>query len=515
MTTKKNGHRSGAAGDAAAAEKPASPVSDDPRVAEEVRRFTEGQQQRIAEDSERNPVLPSLRANPREAARTLLAHRFTKDDVPTLVYHRQTWYRYQDGLWTQLHEDDVTTLLTSNLEDCRQVDANGEVIQFATTQRNVSEVRFQVLHLVTIPSSMAAPCARNPDGSWSAVEGLGLMVCRGLLVDMMTGKTRPTLFTFIPNGAQWTFDERQTECPVWDDFIYQLFGDKNDEVALLQEWFGYVLGGDKWAQKGLIIVGPPRAGKGVIGHVLSHLLGKSMVSSPALLEIGETFGLEDAIDKRLLLISDAKLSTRKDTMAVMEKLLRVVGNDAVNVNRKNKGIVKVELGTRVMMLSNEMPQLPDSSTAINKRFMILRLTESFYGREDVKLLDKLVDELPGIALWAMEGYRRLRDRWKFLEPESSSQERDEWYRGDNPLQRFIDEWCVIDLKAEVTNPALYAAYCEWCEAEGIKRPDPKNTMKKKINMMLGDKIKIKSTTNKAGDDVKVNCGLGLKSKRQF
>ena len=33
------------------------------------------------------------------------------------------------------------------------------------------------------------------------------------------------------------------------------------------------------------------------------------------------------------------------------------------------------------MLSNEMPRLPDTSGALASRFIVLRLTESFYGKE--------------------------------------------------------------------------------------------------------------------------------------
>lgn len=505
----------GAAGDEAGAEKPASPVSDDPRTAEEVQRFTEGQQQRIAADAERHPVLPSLRTNPFGAATIVLDHYFTKDDVRLLVYYREDWYQYKNQRWVQVAKKDVESALYKRLLLCRQVDAEGEIHDFVTSKPNLDTIYFQIEKNETIPSDMAVPCVREPDGSWREVDGQGWMVCRGEIVDMLSGKSRPTLYTFVPNGADWRYDPDATEPERWHQFLAELFGDKADEITLLQEWFGYVLSGDRWAQKALLIVGPKRAGKGTIGHVLKYLLGKSMVSSPTINGIGDRFGLEDSINKRLLLVSDAKLSSKKDTMAVIAEFLRIIGNDPVMVDRKNKQAVTIEPGVRVMILSNEMPQFTDTSDAISSRFLILQLGQSFFDREDHQLLDKLTDELPGIALWAMEGYRRLRERGRFNEPESSKQAREDLYETGNPLQRFLDEWCVIDPKAYVTNPDLYAAYCEWCEAEGIKHPDPRNTMKKKINMMLGDKVKTKSTTNKAGNDVKVNCGLGLKSKQQF
>ncbi len=72
-----------------------------------------------------------------------------------------------------------------------------------------------------------------------------------------------------------------------------------------------------------------------------------------------------------------------------------------------------------MLISNELPWLTDASGALVSRLVILRFTESFYGREDQGLFDRLVAELPGILLWAMEGWRRLRERGHFVQPKTA------------------------------------------------------------------------------------------------
>ena len=370
----------GAVGDDAGDEKPEMRTAD-PHVAEEVRRFTEGQQQRITEDSERHPVLPSLRKNPSGAAEIVLEQFFSADKaikpVPVLTYWRQSWYRFCDGHWAEFSEEDMEHFLHDKLQLCRQLDSEGEVIDFPVTRQNVGELYSQVRNLVTIPSNIVAPCERRPDGSWAEFDGRGWMVCRGEAVNLRTGVRRNLLYNFIPNGADWRYDTKAQDCPLWEGFLKQLFGDKDDEVAMLQEFFGYVLSGATWAQKGLIIVGPPRAGKGVIGGVLTNLLGKSMVSSPALHAIGSRFGLESMLDKRLCHISDARLSNRQDIFAVIETLLRIIGEDSVSVDRKNKNALNLKLGVRVLMLSNEMPHLPDNSDAINNRFLIITTSPHF------------------------------------------------------------------------------------------------------------------------------------------
>ena len=54
-------------------------------------------------------------------------------------------------------------------------------------------------------------------------------------------------------------------------------------------------------------------------------------------------------------------------------------------------------------MTNELPRIEDASGALSSRFIVLTLTQSFYGREDHSLLDRFIPELPGILLWALNG----------------------------------------------------------------------------------------------------------------
>ena len=44
------------------------------------------------------------------------------------------------------------------------------------------------------------------------------------------------------------------------------------------------------------------------------------------------------------------------------------------------------------------------------RLVILRQTRSWYGQEDTRLTARLMGELPGVLLWALEGWKRLQAR---------------------------------------------------------------------------------------------------------
>jgi putative DNA primase/helicase len=100
------------------------------------------------------------------------------------------------------------------------------------------------------------------------------------------------------------------------------------------------------------------------------------------------------------------------------------------------------------------------------RFIVLRLQESFYGREDTTLTDALLKEREGVLLWAIEGWRRLRERGRFVQPESGAEMREAMDDLSSPVLAFIRDCCMVGDVYTVRIPDIYAAWQEWCKASG-------------------------------------------------
>jgi putative DNA primase/helicase len=529
VTTKKKGRRTGAAGSDAGEERPAMPAAD-PRIASELRHLHEAEQPQFAEQELEHPAFDKL-SGPTGGREVVLgmARRFLCDEegVPTLVFYQGTPYAYSEKLWVKCSDDDVLTLISSMLYPCRmRVSREGDapaIVPYPTSQAVVNEVAFQLPRILSIPSSYTAPCHWEASlreevrftgklGEWHPVNGDGKMVCRGALVNMITGDVWSNHDVFVPNGPKWKYNAKAPKPKRWLEFLDSIKLDA-ESIGLLQEWFGYVLSGDLWAQKGLIITGPPRAGKGIIGHILSELVGQLMVASPALHTLGREFGLEQLLNKRLCLVSDARLSNRIDAAAVIESLLRIVAGDSVDVARKFRDALNLVLGVRVMILSNEMPQLSDNSNAINTRFLILELTESFLGREKTGLKDALLEELPSIGLWAMTGYQRLRARGAFLEPESSETARQHWFEENNPLAQFVEDCCDVKQDGgdsrkwlEVKTTDLYHIYEDWAKLNGMSVMAA-HAFSRRLVGTFGPKV-----GRDKKDHVRIFTGIALKPK---
>jgi putative DNA primase/helicase len=79
---------------------------------------------------------------------------------------------------------------------------------------------------------------------------------------------------------------------------------------------------------------------------------------------------------------------------------------------------------------------------------------------------KLLDELPGIFNWAVEGLRRLRSQGRFSEAPVCEGALDAYQAENNPARAFLREQYFAAPEAAVTCEDLYRAYFAWTRAAG-------------------------------------------------
>jgi putative DNA primase/helicase len=182
-----------------------------------------------------------------------------------------------------------------------------------------------------------------------------------------------------------------------------------------------------------------RSGRGTIARLLTALIGPENVAGPRLSALASNFGLEPLVGRPLAIIGDARLSGRSDTGIIFEALHSISGEDTITIDRKHKAPWTGKLPTRLMLLSNELPRLPDQSGALASQFLVWKFTTSFLGKEDLDLDARLAAELPGILLWAIEGWKRLRARGHFLQPVSGTTLIDQIRDISSPVGAFVRE----------------------------------------------------------------------------
>ena len=155
-----------------------------------------------------------------------------------------------------------------------------------------------------------------------------------------------------------------------------------------------------------------------------------------------------------------------DLSIIAERLLSISGEDRLDVDRKFRNAWTGKLALQFLIMTNELPRLVDASGALVSRFILLRLTESFYDREDRGLLKRLLPELPAILNWSLEGWMRLQERGYFVQPESAKADIQELEDMASPVAAFVRDRCNVGPDLEVNVDDLFAAWGRWCDANG-------------------------------------------------
>lgn len=439
-------------------------------------------------------LIPSP-ADPMAVARCILATRAKVDNEETLTWWRGDWYTWTGAKWLSEKPSTLRKWIYCYTERC-SYDAGPVrgIVPWQPDQASVNNV------LDALGTGVIQRYAGHEDER--------VIACQNGVYDIVTDELLPhTPRRFNLNALPFDFD-RDAPCPQWLKFLDEILPNDPSAIALLQEWFGYVVSGRTDQQKILSLVGPTRCGKGTIARILLGLLGSEQYAGPNLAHLGNQFGQQKLIGKSLAVCSDVRWKTFgvADSIPV---LLAISGEDSVDVPRKNQEDLTLRLGVRFMLLSNDTANLPDASGALLGRLLTLRLNVSFQGREDLDLEAKLLTELAGILNWALEGLRNLNVSGRFTKPESGEVEREEARLLSAPEKAFLTDCCTEMEGEEVSLPALYQAFMRWCLSTNRQKVPEQNVFSANVRSALAGTAVVVDRKQVEGSRVQRFYGLKL------
>src|SRR5262249_42167407 len=148
---------------------------------------------------------------------------------------------------------------------------------WAPNRNRVANVLEALSGIVLLPQRVDQP-------TWTKGGHEGVVVaCKNGLLDVASRTLLPhTPAFFNQTGVPFDYDPEAPEPMRWLCFLDDLWGKDAEQIKALQEWFGYILSGRLDLQKIFLLVGPTRAGKGVIARVLGELIGRDNVAGPTL-----------------------------------------------------------------------------------------------------------------------------------------------------------------------------------------------------------------------------------------
>jgi putative DNA primase/helicase len=404
-------------------------------------------------------ILPAPN-DPMKAARVLARERYQLEDgTPTLRHWRGGWWDWRTSHWAEVEQRAVEAAAYKFCEHAFY-EKGKNVEPWAPSRHRVADLLAALAAIVHLPETVSQPCWLDHDR-----DGVVVACTNGLLDVERRQLLAHTPRFFNQTAVPFDYDPDAPAPATWFRFLNDLWVDDDDSISALQEFMGYVISGRLDLHKILLLVGPTRAGKGVIARTLTALVGANNVAGPTLSSLAGDFGLAPLLGKPLAIVSDARLSGR-GSQVVVERLLAISGEDTITVNRKYRDQWTGKLPSRFMVISNELPQLGDASAAIAGRFVTLLLSKSWYGREDTTLEGRVGAELTGLLNWALDGLERLEQQGQFTRPASTDEAYIALQDLASPIGAFIRDRCTLDIGDEIPVDELWAAWKAWAEENG-------------------------------------------------
>jgi len=381
----------------------------------------------------------------------------------TLRHWREEWLEYTGTHWTTRTGQAIEARLYEWLEHATYwvpaKTAEGEPTRFVPRDWNPNRSNIGDLLKALAAFSHTDDKSNMPVWLDGSSPGPAVALRNGVLL-LETRRVLPhTPAFFTPYSLPFEYDPR-AQCPKWLPYLRSILDEAS--ISLLQEWTGYMISGRTDLQKLLFLVGPKRSGKGTYAYMLTQLLGEENVVGPTMGGFIERFGLQSFIGKPLAIFDDVRVPPRSDTLTVaVERLLSITGEGGLDVDRKNKAPWSGRLPTRIMMMSNEIAEFPDPSGALPYRTLAVVYNQSFAGREDHQLKQKLIPDLPGMLNWGLDGLDRLnQNNGQFTMPASGAEAREEIADAANPVRPFTREFCDLGADYSVCVDKLYALWAQ-------------------------------------------------------
>jgi putative DNA primase/helicase len=422
----------------------------------------------LRQDGLRTPQSLPPPSMPMDVARVFVEKACVTDGLLTLHHWRGGWWVWRTRHWVEAEDCAVRSLLYRFTERALYP-AGKDVAPWAPNRRKIGDLVEALAAICILPADCDQPCFLD-DRSMGVVVSLA----NGLL-DVEGRRLLPHTPLFFNQTSVPFAYQAEAPAPVrWLQFLQELWPNEADAIKLLGEWFGYVISGRLDLQKIFLNVGPTRGGKGVIGRILTALIGRRNVAGPTLNSLCGEFGLAPLIGKPLAVISDARFAGT-DSSTVIERLLSISGEDTLTVNRKYRDQWTGKLPCRLHVISNELPKLGDASTAIVGRILLLLTTRSWLGKEDHDLEPALQAEMTGVLNWSLQGLARLtKNGGRFTRLPSADEAITAMRDLASPVAAFVRERCWIDAAREITVEELYVAYRSWCDDNGHAKATKQN-----------------------------------------
>lgn len=274
---------------------------------------------------------------------------------------------------------------------------------------------------------------------------------------------------YITQLAPVTYDKRAT-CPKWIAFLDKAMEGSQAMLGFLQRSAGYCLTGRVSEQKMFFAFGPSMSSKSTYFLTLQGMMGDYAITTTGELLLlrptgQHTTDLADLRGKRMAVTIEIQQGRQ-----MAESLVKsLTGGDKIRARRMRQDNEEWVPTHKIVLAANHKPIVKESTTAYWRRIDLIPFDHPIPKEERINdYYEVLLKERDGIFLWAIDGCKE----WQKIGLKEPMEvvEATKVYRSEmDVLRQFLEDCCIIDPEAEITNKDLRADYVRWCE-EGKEKP---------------------------------------------
>jgi len=287
---------------------------------------------------------------------------------------------------------------------------------------------------------------------------------RNGLLDPMTGVLGPHTSDFL-TLIQWPFDwDPQAACPTFDRWLEeQLPG----QGPALLEYCSQMLDQSTYPSWMVFLWGPSKSGKSTFLRLLRALAGPVLSSSVSLHSLSAKGTGEGRFAPARLFgkVLNAFADLSSDDLGDISILKCLTGGDPIHAEYKGKDGFDLENMAMLVFSANSIPAVSESSKAYLARSAVFNFANSFIGKEDPGVENRMMQELPGIMRRLTEALIARKRRGRPLPCDEAAAE--QFRLASDKVALFLSERTRPGDRSMrcIAKSALYQQFVEWSEEE--------------------------------------------------
>ena len=284
------------------------------------------------------------------------------------------------------------------------------------------------------------------------------------VIDLRTLKTQPHDAELLITKHTPIKYKPDAECPLWENFLNQIFDGDAELVNYIQRAVGYSLTGSTSEQCTFFLYGSGSNGKSTFLDIVREICGDYATNiQPETIMVRPNGGTASSDVARLKGARFVTSVEPNEGMRINEGLLKqLTGDDIVTARKLYSEEFEFRPEFKLWMATNHKPIIRGTDTGIWRRVRMIPFTVHIPpDKVDRNLKDKLLGELEGIFAWAVKGVKLYNEQGLRM-PAAVAAAVEEYRAEMDVISSFVSSCCIVEAGRQVKANDLYRVYSEWC-----------------------------------------------------